>query len=174
MVIIAEGTGSVDEAGLAFVIDISSAADDIGTQIVDAVDLVVPDDLEVTFRLRDDPTDLVDATEEFIDYIEPSVVGGVPDPADPTVICASGLEVDDLRDPFDARPDTFTSVPVGTAVCFDIYVKQNWSVPPTDEIATYGLEVDVMAGDGRYLDSFDITFIVPPDGTDPWNFTCDH
>jgi hypothetical protein len=163
MVIIAEGTGSVDTGGGALVFDISSTGTGLGTQVVDAIEILanqVP--IEVTTDLRDDLSDLVDTVSEFIDYIEPSVVGGYPDPTDETVICVGGLEVADAYDPFDGRPDSFTSVLPGTPVCFDIYVVQNWTVPCTEEPQTFLCEIDVI-GDGiTVLSTRQVYFLVPP------------
>jgi hypothetical protein len=161
--IIAEGTGSVDTSGNPLVFTISSSGTGLGAQVVDAIEILanqVP--IEVTTDMRDDLSDLVDTVSEFVDYIEPSVAGGWPDPSDPSIICVSGLEVADNYDPLDGRPDSFTAVLPGTPVCFDIYVKQNWSVPCTDDPLTYLCEIDVI-GDGlTVLDTRDVYFLVPP------------
>jgi hypothetical protein len=163
MVIIATGTGSVDTTGSPLVFDISSTGTGLGSQVVEAIEILaeqVP--IEVTTDVRDDVTDLVDTEDRFIDYIEASVVGGWPDPTDPTILCVSGLAVDDLYDPFDGRPDTFTSVLPGTPVCFDIYVKLNDTVPCTEEPQTYLCEIDVV-GDGiTVLSTRNVYFLVPP------------
>jgi len=164
MVTIATGTGSVDSTGSPLVFDISSTGTGLGAQVVDAIEILaeqVP--IEVTTQMRDDTTDLVDTVAEFIDYIEPSVVGGWPDPTDPSIICVSGLDVADLYAPIDGRNDSFTSVLPGTPVCFDIYVKQNWTVPATDEPQTFLCEIDVV-GDGlTVLSTRNVYFLVPPD-----------
>jgi hypothetical protein len=162
---IATGTGSVDLSGSTLVFDISSSGSGLGSQVVDAVQILanqVP--IEVTTDMRDDLSDLVDTVSEFVDYIEPSVAGGWPDPSDPTIICVGGLDVADLYDPLDGRPDSFTAILPGTPVCFDIYVKQNWSVPCTEDPLTYLCEIDVI-GDGlTVLDTRDVYFLVPPCG----------
>ncbi len=163
--IIAEGTGSVDTTGSPLVFTISSSGTGLGAQVVDAIEILanqVP--IEVTTDMRDDLSDLVDTVDEFIDYIEPSVTGGYPDPGDPTIICVGGLEVDDRYDPLDGRPDSFTAVLPGTPVCFDIYVKQNWTVPCTEDPLTYLCQIDVI-GDGlTVLSTRDVYFLVPPCG----------
>jgi hypothetical protein len=174
MVVIATGTGSVDVTGSPIVFDISSDGTGLGAQVVDAIEILahqVP--VEVTFHVRDDPSDLVDTESEFMDYIEPSVAGGWPDPRDPTVICVSGLTVADERPPLDGRPDTFTSVLPGTPVCFDIYVKQNWTVPATPEPQTFLAEIDVMADGLTVLDTRDVYFLVPPTGVSSTTIVCE-
>jgi hypothetical protein len=164
-VTIAEGTGSVDTSGAPLVFDISSSGTGLGTQVVEAIEILanqVP--IEVTTDLRDDLSDLVDTVSEFVDYIEPSVAGGYPDPGDPSVICVGGLEVEDRYDPLDGRPDSFTSVLPGTPVCFDIYVKQNWTVACGDDPLTYMCHIDVIGDALTVLDTRDVYFLVPPCG----------
>jgi hypothetical protein len=162
-VTIANGTGSVDTSGNPLVFDISSDGSGLGAQVVDAIEILanqVP--IEVTTDLRDDLSDLVDTVDVFVDYIEPSVTGGFEDPRDPSVICVGGLAVDDLYDPFDGRPDSFTAILPGTPVCFDIYVKQNWDVPCTDEPQTFLCEIDVIGDAITVLDTRNVYFLVPP------------
>jgi len=124
--------------------------------------------MEVTAVLRDDPSDLVDTVAEFIDFIEPSTVGGYPDPRDPSKICVSGLEVADLHEPLDDRPDAFTSVPAETVVCFDIHVKQNWTVPSCEDPRTFLCEVDLVGDGGEVLDTLRVYFLVPPEYICDW------
>ncbi len=164
MIIVATGTGSVDTSGSPLVFDIPSDGSGLGTQVVTAIEILanqVP--IEVTTQLVDDPGDLVNTVEEFVDHIVPSVVGGYADPADPTVICVSGLEVGDLYAPLDGRPDSFPSILPGTIVCFDIHVKQNWTVPSSTGPQTYECDINVI-GDGiTILDTRKVYFLVPPD-----------
>jgi len=163
MEFIASGTGSVDYSGAPLVFDVSSTGTGLGIQVVDAIEILadqVP--VELTLDLRDDLADLVDTTVEFIDYVEPSVSGGWPDPGDPSIICVGGLEVDDRYHPLDGRPDSFTEVLPGTPVCFDIYVKQNWTVSATRDPQSFLLEIDVIADRITVVDTRDVYFIVPP------------
>jgi hypothetical protein len=160
---IANGTGSVDTSGSPLVFSIPGNGSGLDSQVVNAIGVLanqVP--IEVTTDARDDPSDSVDTVVEFIDYIEPSTAGGWEDPADPSRVCVGGLDVADLYDPFDGRPDSFTGVLPGTIVCFDIYPKRNESVPATDSPQTFLCEIDVI-GDGiTVLDTREVYFLVPP------------
>ncbi len=163
MIQIANGTGSVDIGGSPLVFTISADGSGLGAQVVNAVSTLanqVP--IEVTTRLRDDPADSVDTVASFIDHVEPSTVGGYPDPMDPTRICVGGLAVGDRYDPFTGVPDSFTSVLPGQIVCFDIYPKQNWTVPATTSPQTFRCEVDVLGDGFTVLDTRTVYFLVPP------------
>jgi hypothetical protein len=160
---IAIGTGSADVMGTPLVLDVPSDGSGLGAQLVDAIEILahqVP--VDVSFRLRDDPSDMVDTVSEFVDYVEPSVAGGWPDPSDPTVICVGGLDVDDRYPPLDGRPDSFSDVLPGTPVCFDVYVKQNWTVRARREPLVFLLEIDVIADGITVVDTIDVYFLVPP------------
>jgi hypothetical protein len=168
MGIIASGTGSVDASGGPLVHDVASSGSGLGAQIVDAIEILaqqVP--VELTAVLRDDLSDLVDTVAEFVDHVEPSVVGGYHDPRDPTIVCAGGLLVDDRHAPLDGTPDTFTEVLPGTPVCFDVHVKQNWTVPATSEPQVFLMELDVVANDVTVVNTARIYFLVPPEGYPP-------
>jgi hypothetical protein len=117
--------------------------------------------VEVTTVLRDDLTDLVDVVDAFVDFVEPSVIGGYPDPKDPSRICVSGLEVADLHEPLDGRPDSFTSVPPDTPVCFDIHVKANTTIPSCEEPQTYPCDIDLVGDGGTILDTRTLNFLIP-------------
>jgi hypothetical protein len=163
MMIIATGTDSVDLTGSPLVFDIPSDGTGLGGQVVNAVEtLVGAMEMEVTTDMRDDPSDMVDTVAEFLDHVEPSLTGGHADPADPSRICVGGLPIGDLYEPFDGRPDSFTSVRPGTLVCFDIHVKQNWSVPAIDVPQTFQCEMDVVADGITVVDTRTIYFLVPP------------
>ncbi len=160
---IATGTGSVDISGSPLVFTISSSGSGLGSQVVDAVQILanqVP--IEVTTFTRDDPSDTVDTVAAFIDHIEPSTVGMWPDPADPTRICEAGLAVADLYDPLTGVPDSFTGVLPGTIVCFDIYPKRNETVPATTSPQTFLCDIDVMGDGFTVLDTRQVYFLVPP------------
>lgn len=161
MVTIAVGTGSVDSSGSPLVFDIAPDGSGLGGQVVDAVEILASEpEMEITTWARDDLSDPVDAVSDFIDYIGASITGGWADRRDPSVICVGGLEVADLDEPLDGRVDTFTAVVGGTAVCFDIFVEQNWSVPATDEPGIYLAEIDVVGG-GEVLETRTVYFVVP-------------
>jgi hypothetical protein len=163
MVVIAEGTGSVDASGTPLVFDIASDGSGLGMQVVDAVDILANNvAIEVTTDIRDDETDLVNVVTAFIDHIEASTVGGYVDPGDPERTCEGGLAVDDLYEPLDGRPDSFTGVLPGTIVCFDIYPKQNWTVVATSEPQTFRCEIDVIGNEVTVLDTRVVYFLVPP------------
>lgn len=121
---------------------------------------------EITYELTDDPSDSVDTVAEFIDSVEPDVIGGRPDPGGSLRVCAGGLDVDDFNAPFDGAPDTFTSVPGDTLVCFDIRVKPNTTVPGEEGRAVYWCEINIVE-DSISVDTRSLIFIVPPAYTGP-------
>ncbi|MBW2261249.1 MAG: hypothetical protein JRG91_04680, partial [Deltaproteobacteria bacterium] len=134
-----------------------------GPQVVDAIEILasqVP--VDATAFLRDDPSDLVDVLAQFVEVFEASVEGGYRDPLDPSVACASGLEVEDRYEPLDGRPDTFPGVLPGTALCFRISVRPNRTVPATREPQSFKARVDLVGGGITVLDSLDVFFLVPP------------
>jgi hypothetical protein len=157
---IATDTGAVDISGTPLYFEVSSSGTGLGTEVVDAIETMahqVP--IDVSADARDDDTDMVDATI-FIESIIPNVVGGEPDPRDPTIVCEGGLPVDDMDG--DTVLDTFVGILPGTAVCFDITPRMNTSVEPTDEPQVFIAYVDVI-GDGiTVLDTREVYFLVPP------------
>jgi len=158
---VANGTGSVDISGSPLVFDINTDGTGLGSQVVDAVEILanqVP--IEVSAVPEDDTSDAVDATQ-FILRIEPNTVGGVADPTDPTKVCIGGLAVAD-RDG-DGHPDVFTSVLPGTTVCFDIYPQMNTTVEPTAEPQIFRAFVNVIGDGFTLLDTRDVYFLVPPE-----------
>jgi hypothetical protein len=103
----------------------------------------------------------VDASVEFIEKIVPNTVGGVADPANPTIVCVGGLETADRTG--DGIPDVFTAVLPGTPVCFDIYALMNDIVEPLEIPQTFLCEIDVV-GDGiTVLSTRKVYFLVPPE-----------
>ena len=173
MITLATATGTTDPSGLPYVFTISMSGTGLGAQLVDAIaELSRRDSVELTFRLRDDPADSVDTVTEFVDYVQPSITGGWPDPADPSVTCDGGLEVADLYDPLDGRPDSFESVHNGTPVCFDIFVKRNVSVAATPGPQVFPLEIDIVADGDTVLETFTVHFIVPPREIPPGVVEC--
>jgi len=158
---LATATGAVDVTGTPLVFEISTDGTGLGTQVVDAIEILayqVP--IEISAAARDDDTDIVDATQ-FIERIVPNVVGGEPDPADPTLICVGGLSVEDTDS--DTYPDIFVGVLPGTTVCFDITPRRNEVVEPTDEPQVFLAYVDVL-GDGiTVLSTRQVYFLIPPE-----------
>jgi hypothetical protein len=162
MVTIAEGTGSFDGSGSPMVFTVPSDGTGIGDQVVNAVvHLASQAPIEVTTRLRDAPGDGVDAVRAFVDRVTPSVTGGYADPADPYLVCASGETVADRVDPFDGAMDSFIDVAGGTVLCFDVRVKDNFTVRPTTAPQIFTCDIDAMV-DGEVVDTKVLTFFVPP------------
>jgi hypothetical protein len=158
MEIIAEGTGSVAASGDPLVFDIPADGSGLGTQIVGAISTLsrnVP--VDITAVLTDDPSDDIDALV-FIDHVEPDVDGGVAVPDDPGRICPADLTVTDVDG--DTVPDTFSSV-LGSAVCFDVYLARNVTVPPIGEARVIGLTIDVVADGVTVLDSRNVILCIP-------------
>jgi hypothetical protein len=163
MEVIAMGTGSVDSRDSPLVFDISPTGGGLGEQVVEAIEILasqVP--VDVTALLRDDPSDAIDPVATFVTLFEASTEGGHRDPLDPSVVCVPGLLVEDRYEPFDGRPDTFPGVLPGTAVCFEIRVGPNRTVPATREPQSFMARVDLVGGGTTVLDSIRIFFLVPP------------
>jgi hypothetical protein len=115
--------------------------------------------MDVAALPRDDETDIVDALQ-FIDRVVPNPVGGIEDPADPTLICVSGLPTRDVDG--DTIMDEFTGVLPGTTVCFDIFPSRNLTTEATDEPQVFLAYIDVL-GDGiTVLDTRKVYFMIPP------------
>ncbi len=160
---IAVGTGSVDSHDNPLVFDISPTGGGLGEQVVEAIEILasqVP--VDVTALVRDDPSDVLDPVAEFVETFEASVEGGYRDPLAPSVVCVSGLPVEDRYEPLDGRPDTFPGVMPGTAVCFEIRIGPNRTVPATHAPQSFKARVDLVGGGTTVLDSIPIFFLVPP------------
>jgi hypothetical protein len=78
--------------------------------------------MDVTATPRSDPEDPFDANA-LIDHLAARLEGGIADPRDPGVTCASGLDVGDTDG--DTVAETFLDLPPGTAVCFDVLPRSN-------------------------------------------------
>jgi hypothetical protein len=162
MIVIAEGTGSVDVAGAPLVFDIATDGSGLGSQVVEAIRILsrhVP--VDTSLRLRDEEGDLVDALEHFVDRFEANVEGGIADPRDPSMVCEGGLEVADLA-PVDGIPDTFTDLLPGTAVCFDVLARANWIAPETHEPQVFAVDVALLADGAAVGAGRQLRFLVPP------------
>ena len=112
-------------------------------------------------RLRDEVDDGVDLVP-LAGRVHPGVVGEWPDPRDPTVMCESGLAVEDLTG--DTVPDAFTGLEPGTVVCFEVHPVLNdfveWSRAAP---LVYALGLDIVTTGGTTLDTRTIYFLIPPD-----------
>jgi hypothetical protein len=153
-------TGAVDVGGSPLLYTTGWDGTGLGSEIVDGIETMahqVP--IDVSAAARDDDTDMVDATY-FIASIVPNVVGGITDPADPSIICVGGLPVDDMDG--DTVLDTFVGILPGTPVCFDITPRMNDIIEATEEPQVFKAYIDVV-GDGiTVLDSRDVYFLIPP------------
>lgn len=151
-------TGSTDATGTPYVFPLGGGT--IDTDIVDAITTLassVP--LDLTARARDADDDGVDATI-FIERLEANETGGIADPRDPSVICLGGLTAEDRTG--DGFLDTFLDVPPATPVCFDVVVRMNTSVMPTDTPQVFRAQIDVLGDGVTVLDTRDVFFLVPP------------
>ena len=100
----------------------------------------------------DDPADTVDAVAAFVHHLETLQLG--------TPMCTNGLtDRDTNADTFD---DEYVDVRASTPVCWKVVVKQNTTVPATQEPQLFRANV-VVTGDGiTELDRRDVFFLVPP------------
>ncbi len=153
-------TGAVDVGGSPLLYTTSYDGTGLGLEVVNGIETMayqVP--IDVSSAARDDETDLVDALS-FIDRIVPNPVGGVADPADPSIVCVTGLPTRDVDG--DTIMDEFTGVLPGTAVCFDIIPARNETVEPTADPQVYLAFIDVI-GDGiTVLSTRKVYFLIPP------------
>jgi hypothetical protein len=103
-------------------------------------------------------TDAVDSWTAFVDHIEANEAGDA----------ALGCEARDATDTdADGFPDTFVDATPGEPVCFDIIVKMNTTVMPTEMPQVFLATLRVL-GDGiTELDSREIYFLVPPEIVGP-------
>jgi hypothetical protein len=153
---LATQTGAVDanngNAPLVVQGDDANAANAIAT----AIRLLakgVPLDLEAA--PNDDPSDTVNAVEQFISRLETHQLG--------TAQCTAGLQEEDSNS--DGYPDRYRNVLPGTPVCWNLIAKQNTTVPPTDEPQLFRATVEVRGG-VTLLDTRDVFFLVPPQPVD--------
>jgi len=181
---VATDTGTVDLAGNPLVFQIASTGEGLGDQVVIAIRTLAnqvpidistsPEDDASDFRCVDsagepvaccpgpapcagDSDVSVDAVAAFIDRIIPNVAGGVEDPENPGIFCSGGLEVDNPAD-----PEYFINITPGTAVCFDIYVLRNETVPAVSEPQLFRALIHVIGDMVTILDTRDVFFLVPP------------
>lgn len=153
-------TGAVDGSGQPLFFSVDAHATGLDARVVDAVQAVaeqVP--ISVSARLRDDPSDDVDATL-LIERVEAHTTGGVGNAKQPGQICATGLATRDRN--LDAVPDTFDGVRPGTPVCFDVVPRKNARVQQGNQPALYRAFIDLVADDTTTLDTRSVYLLVPP------------
>ncbi len=156
---LARQTASIGPDGEPLVFPDASDAN-VGEAVVAAVQaLAAGAALRVSARLVDDPGDEVDATV-FVERLEANVAGGVADPRDPNRVCVGDLPAEDADG--DGVVDTFSAVPAGTPVCFDIVARQNDTVEATDAPQLFRATVEVIGDGVTVLDERDVFFLVPP------------
>ncbi len=149
---ISTATGAVDSGGDPLTFTVTDTGVGLGTEVVDAVQSLAQDvPMDISAVARDDTTDAVDATI-FIDRIVPHT-GGSPG-------CTGGLQVSDLNN--DGTPDIFLGVLPGNPVCFDIFPKENTTVPAGKEPQVFKAYIDVIGENVTVLDTREVHFLVPP------------
>lgn len=150
--------GSVDANGDPLVYDGSGG--NPSQQIVQAIiDLSqVPMDISSLAQDNDDgtdnfgQTDTIDAVAEFVDHLEATDQGA---------LCTSGWTMEDGDG--DSFPDTFLQVEPGNRVCWDIVVKQNVTVEPTEHPQLFTATIYVYGDGVTEVDSRTVYFLVPPE-----------
>jgi hypothetical protein len=128
--------------------------------IVDAITALsqVPMDLSSFATDNDDGTDqfgqqdTIDSVAEFIDYMEATDQGAN---------CTSGWQMVDGPDA-DNYVDTFLQVDPGNRVCWDIYVKDNTTVPATEHPQVFTATIHVWGDGVTEVDTRVVYFLVPP------------
>jgi hypothetical protein len=113
--------------------------------------------LDLSAVPTDDPSDAVNAITAFVDHLETLQLG--------TAQCANGLNDQDTNG--DGFADFYVDVPAGTPVCWRVVVKQNQTVPATQEPQLFRATIDVYGDGVTILDSRDVYFLVPPVLFDP-------
>jgi Bacterial TSP3 repeat len=160
MMQLSQDTGAIAVDGKPFFFSVPNDATSLDGRIVDAVRGIANEvPVDVTVVLRDDPSDTVDAAA-LIDRIEANTAGGVPDPREPSRICASGHKAVDTDN--DGVLDTFVDVLPGTPVCFDVIARTNDTIPSGGTPALHKALLDVVADGRSVLDTREVYFLVPP------------
>lgn len=133
----------------------------VSDSIVTAIQAIsVGSQFDVTAVYSNDPTNApgedgspVDATD-FIDKLR------AMDEGDPANGCPSHPAKDTTGDGVN---DTFTSVKVGTPVCFEVIPKMNTTVKPKSTAQFFNAFIDVLGQPGAVkLDRRTVLFLVPP------------
>ena len=74
--------------------------------------------------------------------------------------CSSGWSVTDSDS--DNHDDTFLQVTPGNPVCWDIHVKDNYTVPATQYPQVFTATIDVWGDGVTQVDTRTVYFLVPP------------
>lgn len=126
-------------------------AERLVSSVTSAVNEVVRNrPLRVSIDPSDEPGDAGDALQ-FVDRLEINVTR----PG-----CTLVDETSDVN-PRDGRDDTFDRVQPGNRVCWDLVVRRNTFVDPTDQPQLFRARLTVR-GDGSPLDQRIVYFLVPP------------
>jgi hypothetical protein len=156
---LAQGTGSVDNAGSPLVFNVDSHGAELGERVVTGAQVLVGSvPMDVGVAARDDPADGLDAAL-LIESITPNTVDAVEDPRPPGGTCVMGLPTADTDG--DGSQDTFAGVLPGIKVCFDITAR-NTIAPPDGEAHFYRVFIGIIGDGVALLDMRELTLIVPP------------
>jgi len=152
----AAGSFGADGSPLVFAGDADVGDEQLINAVTDAVNEVVRNvPLYVTIDPMDQPGDDGDALQ-FIDRLEANIT-------------RPGCTLfDDLADvnPRDGFDETFPEVPPGERVCWDLVVRPNRTVPPSEEPQLFRATLTV-TGNGSPLDRREVFFLVPPAINEP-------
>jgi hypothetical protein len=145
-------TGAVGADGQPLFFSVDAAATGLDARVVDAVSAVADQiPIDVSVRLRDDPSDAVDATQ-LVERVTAHRAQAGEDVSEG--LCMTGLTI--------AQDEAFSGVKPGSTVCFDLVARQNSSVPAAPKPAVYRAFVDVVADGISTLDTRSVYFLVPP------------
>jgi hypothetical protein len=162
---IATDTGAIDPTtGDPLVFVVGSDGSGLGTEIVDAVDtLATAVPIRVDAIAEDDPSDMVDAVDTFIEEIHTNTTGAsIWDPiAGEMRVCTAGITTATPSTP--PSVDYFETVDPGVSVCFDIVPITNTTVPATTVPLRFRATITVFGDEFTPLDARDIFFVVPPE-----------
>jgi len=145
---LARAAGSLDATGEPLYAQGGEAAvTDAVTTMIRTVAQSVP--LYVDITSEEQPADDGDALP-FIDRLEVNLSGGD---------CSSIASVADTDG--DGYDDTFPLLLPGTPICWDVVVRENDVVPPSNRPLVFRARI-VVRGDGSILDARNVYFLVPP------------
>jgi hypothetical protein len=155
MASLAEDTGAVDGTRLPLV---SPAPDGlVSAAVINQIRILASQTtLDISVRYVDlpDAGAEVDTFGAFVDRIEANTEG------DRDRGCAPRPAIDNDGD---GVLDTFPDVRPGDPVCFDIVVRTNATVMPTDEPQLFQGRLDVLGDGFTVLDERTVTYLVPPE-----------
>jgi len=134
--------------------DVDSSGSGLGAAVADGIERLIDSVvIDVGARLVDDPSDPVNAVDEFVERLEADA--GAPPP------CAQGLVAVDINPP-DGIPDTFVDVAPGTTVCFNVVVKSNATVPSSGVEQVYPATLEAIGDNVTVMEDRRVFFRVPP------------